>query len=564
MAENDVRSHEYRELPEHTSHAEYGPLNPDISCFRESAVTAAEENIFQGTVPPGEEENPFTAARRKKKDKKRYALLSRFLAGAVRAGAAAFGLLLLIGLIILLNRDSSDSGTALQAKEILEAAQRPLQSVPDIYGPGEIGGVWAGDPAAPHKYDLEHPVIAKEAGCTEEGEIRFVCTECGIILKEAIPAHGHVPSEKVTENEVASSCLEQGTADEVVYCSICGEELSREKAAQALGPHTPEDPVEENRREASCTEDGSFDTVVYCSLCHEELSRETTVLKAAGHTEGEAVEENRSEASCTEDGGFDTVVYCEVCGEELSREKTVIAAAGHDYTARVTAATCTAGGYTTHTCSRCGDSYTDSYTAALGHDYTARITAATCTVQGYTTHACSRCGDSYTDTYTAALGHDYGAWTTAVRATCTAAGSDRRTCSRCGNAETRTTAALGHDYTLSTGTCSRCSRNAVQLTARTGTSTGAPVTYTIDSQYLSLVTSSGYQFDNTVSVMRYDSGSSSYVMASDQYFTDDEKNRSSNSFTAGNVFSGDRTYLILHIFNGSNYYNISTNTVNVP
>ena len=71
MAENDVRSKEYRELPEHTSHAEYGPLNPDISCFRESAVTANEENIFQGSVPPGEEENPFTAARRKKKEKKR-------------------------------------------------------------------------------------------------------------------------------------------------------------------------------------------------------------------------------------------------------------------------------------------------------------------------------------------------------------------------------------------------------------------------------------------------------------------------------------------------------------
>ena len=564
MAENDVRSHEYRELPEHTSHAEYGPLNPDISCFRESAVTAAEENIFQGTVPPGEEENPFTAARRKKKDKKRYALLSRFLAGAVRAGAAAFGLLLLIGLIILLNRDSSDSGSALQAKEILEAAQRPLQSVPDIYGPGEIGGVWAGDPAAPHKYDLEHPIIAKEAGCTEEGEIRFVCAECGIILKEAIPAHGHVPSEKVTENEVASSCLEQGMADEVVYCSVCGEELSREKAAQALGPHTPADPVEENRTEASCTEDGSFDTVVYCSLCHEELSRETTVLKATGHTEGEAVEENRSEASCTEDGGFDTVIYCEVCGEELSRERTVIAAAGHDYTARVTAATCTARGSTTHTCSRCGDSYTDSYTAALGHNYTSRVTAATCTAQGYTTHVCSRCGNSYVDAYTTALGHSYGAWTTTTAATCTAAGTERRTCSRCGSAETRSVSALGHNYTLSTGTCSRCGRNAIQLTAGTGYGTGTPVTYTIDSKYRSLVSSSGLQFEPVVTIMKYDSGSNSYITASDQFFTTDEMANNSNTFPAGNVFSGDRTYLVFRIYNTSSNYSISTNTVTAP
>ncbi len=526
MAENDVRSHEYRELPEHTSHAEYGPLNPDISCFRESAVTAAEENIFQGTVPSGEEENPFTTARRKKKDKKRYALLSKFLAGAVRAGAAAFGLLLLIGLIVLLNRDSSDSGTALQAREILEAAQRPLQSVPDIYGPGEIGGVWAGDPAAPHKYDLEHPVIAKEAGCTEEGEIRFVCTECGIILKEALPAHGHVLSEKVTENEVASSCLEQGTADEVVYCSVCGEELSREKVARALGPHTPADPVEENRTEASCTEDGSFDTVVYCSLCHEELSRETTVLKAAGHTEGEAVEENLSEASCTEDGGFDTVIYCKVCGEELSRERTVIAAAGHDYTARVTAATCTA--------------------------------------QGYTTHVCSRCGNSYVDAYTTALGHSYGAWTTTTAAACTAAGTERRTCSRCGSAETRSVSALGHDYTLSTGTCSRCGRNAIQLTAGTGYGTGTPVTYTIDSKYRSLVSSSGLQFEPVVTIMKYDSGSNSYITASDQFFTTDEMANNSNTFPAGNVFSGDKTYLVFRIYNTSSNYSISTNTVTAP
>ena len=406
MAENKVRSDEYRELPEHTSHREHGPLNPDIAMFRESAVTAAEENVFQGTVPPGEEENPFTAARKKPRKKRKF-FMRGLLGGAVRAGAAAFGLLLVVGLIILLNRDSADSETALKAKEILEDAQRPLQTVHDDYGPGEIGGVWNGDPAAPHKYDMEHPVIAKEASCTEEGEIRFICAECGVILKEALPANGHSPAEAVTENEIAGSCLEQGKADEVVYCSVCGEELSRTEVARAIGPHTPEDPVEENRTEASCTEDGSFDTVVYCSVCGGELSRETTVLKASGHSEGEAVEENRADASCTEDGSYDSVVYCEVCGEELSRETVVLEALGHDYEDRTVAATCTAQGYTVHTCSRCNDSYSDTYTAALGHSYTARVTAATCTAQGYTTHTCSRCGNSYRDTYTAALGHNF-------------------------------------------------------------------------------------------------------------------------------------------------------------
>ena len=322
---------EYHSLPEHTSHNEYTPLNPDISFFKESSVSTKEENIFQGTVPPGEEENPFTAARRKKKDKKRYAMLSRFLAGAVRAGAAAF-CLLLIGLIVLLNKDSADSDTALQAKEILETAQRPLQVVHDDYGPEEIGGVWVGNPASPHKYDLEHPIIAKEAGCTEEGEIRFVCTECGVVLSEKLAAHGHSPAEKVTENEVASSCMERGRAEEVIYCSVC----------------------------------------------EEELSRETTVIAATGHTEGDAVEENKVDATCTKDGSCDTVIYCETCGEELSRETVVLEATGHNYSARVTAAACTARGYTTHTCSRCGSSYTDSYTAALGHSFN-NCTSSTCT-----------------------------------------------------------------------------------------------------------------------------------------------------------------------------------------
>ena len=39
----------------------------------------------------------------------------------------------------------------------------------------------------------------------------------------------------------------------------------------------------------------------------------------------------------------------------------------HKYVAVVTEPTCVKGGYTTHTCSRCGDSYTDSETKAKGH-----------------------------------------------------------------------------------------------------------------------------------------------------------------------------------------------------
>ncbi len=77
----------------------------------------------------------------------------------------------------------------------------------------------------------------------------------------------------------------------------------------------------------------------------------------------------------------------------------------HDYKAEVTGATCTEGGYTTYTCTRCKDSYTVDETNALGHDYKAEVTDATCTEGGYTTHTCSRCENSYTDTETNALDH---------------------------------------------------------------------------------------------------------------------------------------------------------------
>ena len=78
----------------------------------------------------------------------------------------------------------------------------------------------------------------------------------------------------------------------------------------------------------------------------------------------------------------------------------------HNYTATVTAPTCTEKGYTTYTCA-CGESYKDDYVDELGHNYSAVVTEPTCTEQGYTTHTCSRCKDSYIDTYINELEHEF-------------------------------------------------------------------------------------------------------------------------------------------------------------
>ena len=79
----------------------------------------------------------------------------------------------------------------------------------------------------------------------------------------------------------------------------------------------------------------------------------------------------------------------------------------HDYVEVVTEPTCTEMGYTTVTCSICGESYVYHYTDALGHSYEDVVTAPTCTVGGYTTHTCSVCGDSYIDSYTDPTGHTW-------------------------------------------------------------------------------------------------------------------------------------------------------------
>ena len=199
--------------------------------------------------------------------------------------------------------------------------------------------------------DCEHPeylwekVEAVDPTCTTEGNIEYYT--CGNIdctahvyfhgeTKELIsfantkvPALGHTEGVVVVENEVAADCVNGGSYDEVVYCTVCGEELSRKTiTVEALG-HTEGAVVVENEVAADCVNGGSYDNVVYCTVCGEELSRETVTVEALGHTAGEVVVENNVAPDCENDGSYDNVVYCTVCGEELTRETVTVEALGH-------------------------------------------------------------------------------------------------------------------------------------------------------------------------------------------------------------------------------------------
>jgi len=70
------------------------------------------------------------------------------------------------------------------------------------------------------------------------------------------------------------------------------------------------------------------------------------------------------------------------------------------------------------------------------HSYDAVVTEPTCTEDGYTTYTCSVCGDSYVDDLVAALGHSYGEPVVTLAPTYTAAGSQSKTCSVCGDTVT--------------------------------------------------------------------------------------------------------------------------------
>ena len=120
----------------------------------------------------------------------------------------------------------------------------------------------------------------------------------------------------------------------------------------------------------------------------------------------------------------------------------------HSYKDVVTAPTCTAKGYTTHTCA-CGDSYVDTYTDPLGHDLKDdAAVAATCTTAGTTAGKhCTRCDYKEGMETIAALGHDLKD-DAAVAATCTTAGTTAgKHCTRCDYKEgMETIAALGHAW----------------------------------------------------------------------------------------------------------------------
>ena len=88
--------------------------------------------------------------------------------------------------------------------------------------------------------------------------------------------------------------------------------------------------------------------------------------------------------------------------------------------------------------------------------FDAQTVLSTCTAKGYTLHTCRMCGYAYKDQSVSALGHTFGAWEQTKQPGCTTAGELRRICSRCNQYETELINALGHGEVADEGKAPSC------------------------------------------------------------------------------------------------------------
>ena len=116
-------------------------------------------------------------------------------------------------------------------------------------------------PMKPHTYDDE-----TDESCNECGFVRYIgCRHTTTIIFTGYSAN----------------CVSDGLADGV-YCTECNEIIVAQTVIDALG-HIGADSVVENNIESTCIAQGSYDVVVYCSRCGEEISRETVIIAVIDH-----------------------------------------------------------------------------------------------------------------------------------------------------------------------------------------------------------------------------------------------------------------------------------------
>ena len=276
-----------------------------------------------------------------------------------------------------------------------------------------------------------------KAGCTSLGYDRYLCAECGKIEKrDYVDSLGHAWQSIVIRD---ATCEADGKQLEL--CSRCGE---MKQTATPKGEHK----YRTYSVAPTCTNPGY--TVRECSVCGDRHIEDITAALPHNY-------ESHVIAATCENGGK-TIHRCDGCGSSFVTDYTDALGHSWDKGTLVTNATCTGEGVMEYRCTRCGYHRIEGNEAAghvpgdaatctqpqlctkcgavlknaLGHDYKSEVTAPTCTEMGYTTNTCTRCGDSNKSNYTEPAGHKPGDWIIDKKPTTDSAGNKHKECENCG------------------------------------------------------------------------------------------------------------------------------------
>lgn len=241
-------------------------------------------------------------------------------------------------------------------------------------------------------------IVIRDATCETPGKVLEICERCGTVQESTTPKGEH----EFSVTTVPATCTSPGYT--LQECAVCGERHITDITA-AL-PHNYVDKT----TPATC--EGGGKTIHICEGCGSSFVTDYT--DPLGHSWDEGTEVTGS--TCTGEGLIE--YRCVRCGYHRLEGD---AAAGH---VPGEAATCT----TPQLCTKCGAVIVN----ALGHDYQEEVAEPTCTEMGYTTYTCSRCGDTYKGDYTDAAGHKPGDWIIDQEPTTDSEGSKHKECEVCG------------------------------------------------------------------------------------------------------------------------------------
>ena len=174
-------------------------------------------------------------------------------------------------------------------------------------------------PATGHDH---HWAMTQLPNCTQGGFSVDRCYKCGDSYQyDEVPALGHT---KVVDAAVAPTCSATGLT-EGTHCSVCNETLIAQEDIPTL-THSNGALVRENEVASSCSDAGSYDNVIYCTVCNAEVSRETVTIPALEHT---VVIDAAFPADCV-NTGLAEGKHCSMCNEVLVAQEE-IPATGHSF-----------------------------------------------------------------------------------------------------------------------------------------------------------------------------------------------------------------------------------------